>query len=161
MLYKPKEPFKQEKVKQGDTIDFNSYAKSVQEIPERQLIYNSVTCLDCGETLVSNYTHDYKTCNCSQQTMVDGGLSYAKFGGKDLNRVQKNHLYSDSPHEKVRQVIARGSRGKSGKESLSYILLKDIDDDYLKAIIEYEQKNRPDNPLIKIYKNEQEFRKNN
>ena len=28
---------------------------------EKQLVHNSVTCLECGETLVSFHTHDYKT----------------------------------------------------------------------------------------------------
>ena len=36
-----------------------------------KLIYNSVICLSCGETLISRHRHDYKTCSCENETMVD------------------------------------------------------------------------------------------
>lgn len=52
---------------------------------EKQLIYNSVKCLNCGEILVSYHRHDYKTCNCENETMCDGGLDYGRYGGKDLS----------------------------------------------------------------------------
>ena len=126
---------------------------------EKQLIYNSVTCLQCGEVLVSNHVHDYRTCSCPQATMVDGGSEYGRYGGKDLALVQTNYLYDDAPHEQIREVVSRGSRGKSGGEELKYILLKDIDDEYLDALIEYEQKLRPFNKYLPIYILEKEFRK--
>lgn len=125
---------------------------------EKQLIYNSVTCLQCGEVLVSNYGHDYKTCNCDNETMVDGGLNYGHYGGKDLALVQTNYLYDDAPHSIIREKISRGSRGKSGREELKYILLKDIDDEYLDALIDYEETHRPQNRFLQIYKNEQKWR---
>lgn len=126
---------------------------------EKQLIHNSVTCLQCGEVLVSKHVHDYQVCSCPQATMVDGGDSYGRYGGKDLNLVQTNYLYSDAPHEQIREKISRGSRGKSGRGELKYILLKDIDDEYLDALIEYEQKLRPFNKYLPIYILEKEFRK--
>ena len=45
---------------------------------EKQLIHNSVTCLECGETLISRFTHDYNTCSCPQQTsvMVGSGTGF-------------------------------------------------------------------------------------
>lgn len=127
---------------------------------EKQLIHNSVTCLQCGEVLVSKHVHDYQVCSCPQATMCDGGLEYGRFGGKDLNLVQTNYLYSDAPHEQIREKISRGSRGKSGREGLKYILLKDIDEEYLQAIIDYEELNRPNNKYLPIYRAEQKFRKN-
>ena len=125
----------------------------------RKLVINSVTCLQCGETLISRYRHDYNTCNCDNETMVDGGLGYGRYGGKDLSLVQTNYLYTDSPHEKVREHVERGTRGKNGDEELRHVKLKNIDDDWLKAIIEYEEDLRPNNPFIEIYKNEVEWRK--
>ena len=38
--------------------------------------------------LVSNWVHDYKTCGCPNQTMIDGGYDYLRCGGKDLNKTQ-------------------------------------------------------------------------
>lgn len=124
----------------------------------KQLIYNSVTCLECGETLVSYSVHDYKTCECEQATMVDGGNEYGRYGGKDLSKVQTNYLYSDTPFEQIREVITRGSRGKDGKQPLTYIKLKDIDDEYLDALIDYEEELRPNNRYLPFYKQEKQFR---
>lgn len=126
---------------------------------DKQLIHNSVTCLECGKTLVSYNTHDYKTCSCPNQTSVDGGLSYGRYGGLDLSKVQTNYLYSDSPHEQIREVVSRGGRGKNGDEPLKYVLLKDVDDEWLEAIIKYEKELRPNNRFIPIYLEEQKFRK--
>lgn len=47
-----------------------------------------IQCLVCKEILVSFYRHDYKTCKCPNQTMIDGGRDYLKVGGKDLKKVQ-------------------------------------------------------------------------
>lgn len=126
---------------------------------EKQLIHNSVTCLECGETLISRFTHDYNTCSCPQQTSVDGGLSYGKYGGKDLNKVQTNYLYNDAPHEIIREYLERGTYGKNGDEELKYVKLKDIDDSWLQAIIVYENEYRPQNRMLKYYLVEQKFRK--
>jgi hypothetical protein len=125
---------------------------------EKQLIHSSVTCLECGEVLVSYHRHDYKTCSCEQGTMIDGGLEYLRCGGKDLAKVQTNTLYDDAPHEQIREVVSRGGRGVNGDEPLTYVLLKDISSDWLESIIEYETQHRPTNRFLPIYKNEQKFR---
>ena len=127
---------------------------------EKQLVHNSVTCLECGETLVSFHTHDYKTCSCENETMVDGGLSYGRYGGKDLNKVQTNYLYDDDPFEKIREVVCRGGRGIDGKQPLKYVFLKDIDDERLGAIIDYEEQYRPNNKYLPIYYKELNYRNN-
>lgn len=125
---------------------------------EKQLLYNSVTCLNCGETLESLHRHDYKTCSCENKTMVDGGESYHRCGGKDLSLVKSNCLYSDDAHEKLREVVSRGGRGKNGDEELKYVLLKDVDDEWLEAIIEYEELNRPNNKYLPVYREEVKLR---
>lgn len=61
------------------------------------LIYNlkpisdnfaGVLCLECGTLLVSWETWDNKTCGCENSTMVDGGRSFLRYGGKDMTKVQ-------------------------------------------------------------------------
>ena len=126
----------------------------------KQLVHNSVTCLECGETLVSFHTHDYKTCSCENETMVDGGLSYGRYGGKDLDKVKTNYVYDDEPFEKIREVVCRGGRGIDGKQPLKYVLLKDIDDEWLGAIIDYEEQYRPNNKYLPIYYKELNYRNN-
>lgn len=49
---------------------------------------NIIQCLQCKWVLVSNYIHDYKTCGCPNQTMIDGGYDYLRYGGKDLSKIK-------------------------------------------------------------------------
>lgn len=125
----------------------------------KKILFNSVICLNCGEQLISRHVHDYKTCTCENETMVDGGLDYIRFGGKDLNLVQSFVLDDSEPFEILRRYIERGSRGKDGKQPLKYIKLMDIDDEYLDSLIKYEEELRPNNPYLVYYKKEKEFRK--
>lgn len=48
---------------------------------------SKVKCLKCGVILESTHRHDYKTCDCENQTMVDGGSDYLRCGGKDMSLV--------------------------------------------------------------------------
>jgi hypothetical protein len=69
--------------------------------------------------------------------MVDGGLDYARYGAMDMKKIVHHEVYADEDFEKVRQYATRGSRGKDGKQPLSYIAIKDMDDDYLQAVLDY------------------------
>lgn len=127
----------------------------------KQLICNSVTCLECGEILISYSVHDYKTCKCEQATMVDGGLEYGRYGGKDITRIQTNYIYDDSPFENIREYLCRGGRGKDGTEELKYVRLKDLNDEWLVALIEFEETHRPENRYLPYYKQEKKYREIN
>ena len=128
---------------------------------EKHLVHNSVTCLECGETLVSFHTHDYKTCSCENETSVDGGLSYVRYGGKDLDKVKTNYVYDDDKIEVIREVFYRGGRGKNMDEPLKYVPLKDINNEWLQAIIDYEEQYRPNNKYLPIYYKELDYRNDN
>lgn len=99
----------------------------------RQLVYNAVKCLDCGETIVSYHRHDYKTCSCDN-AMVDGGTAYTRYGGKNIEKID---VYADDDFEVVRKYATRGSRGVNGDQPLSWIAICDMDDDYLEAVLDY------------------------
>lgn len=126
----------------------------------KQLIHNSIQTPD-GTILTSSHRHDYVTHldKNGETYFLDGGTE--GYTRTSINKVPAKNLslYSDDAHEKLREVISRGSRGKNGDEELKYILLKGIDYDYLKAIIEYETERRPDNKFLPIYKEELKFRK--
>ena len=100
----------------------------------RQLVYNAVECLDCGETIVSYHRHDYKTCECEGEAMVDGGVSYSRYGGRNIKKID---VYTDDDFEVVRKHATRGSRGPNGDKPLSWIAICDMDDDYLEAVLDY------------------------
>ena len=128
---------------------------------KRVLLHNSIKTPD-GTILVSKHVHDYvshKDKVTNTVFAVDGGDEYQRWliGGKyeDLS------LYSDDQHEKLREVVERGRRGIHGDEELKYEVLKDISDGWLQAIIIYEEKLRPDNKYLPVYRTEEEYRKTN
>lgn len=45
-------------------------------------------CLECKKILVSFHRHNYKSCGCPNNTMIDGGHDYLRYGGKDLTKIQ-------------------------------------------------------------------------
>ena len=48
-----------------------------------------VKCLKCGKVLESKYRHDFRQCNCENQTFVDGGGEYySRYGGVDMDLVK-------------------------------------------------------------------------
>lgn len=103
----------------------------------RQTVYNAIKCLECNEVLVSHKVHEYVTCSCPNQAMCDGGLYYERYGAKDLDKIEKLYVYDDDDFEDVRRYAFRGSRGKDGKEQLTWIAICDMDDDYLQSVLEY------------------------
>jgi len=103
----------------------------------RQLVYNAVTCTECNETIVSYHRHDYKTCSCPNEAMVDGGTAYLRYGAKNMSKIKIFAVYTDDDFELVRKYATRGSRGKDGKDPLSWIAICDMDDDYLEAVLDY------------------------
>jgi hypothetical protein len=39
-----------------------------------------VLCPQCRKRMFSYHVHDYKTCGCPNDTMVDGGKEYLRYG---------------------------------------------------------------------------------
>lgn len=49
---------------------------------------NKVKCLACGVILESKYMHDFQICECENETFVDGGKYYQRYGGMDSRKVK-------------------------------------------------------------------------
>jgi hypothetical protein len=69
--------------------------------------------------------------------MADGGNEYGRYGAMDMNRIKTFYVYADDDFEIVRKHATRGSRGKDGKQPLTWIAIADMDDDYLEEILDY------------------------
>lgn len=126
---------------------------------QRHIIKNSIITPD-GTILISKHRHNY---NCYIDTInnkeycVDGGLSYLRRIGNS-EEYTENSVYSDDPHEKIREHFEWGTYGPDGTEGLHYILLKNMSNehienclktnllDYIKQIFEdelvYRKKNK-------------------
>ena len=103
---------------------------------EIQIILNRVQCRECGEVLTSHHRHDYKTCGCTNETMVDGGNEYQRYGGLNLDLVDTSstiHLSDD--HMMNRSAAHWGNRGKDGKSALSYKSIADMSNDHILNIL--------------------------
>ena len=125
---------------------------------EKQLIYSAVRTPD-GTVLESKHRHDYVS------HLDTNGETYILDGGTDYIRTSVNKepakslaLYDDEPFEVIREHIYRGGRGKDRKQPLKYVKLSEIDDEWLDAIISYENEYRPNNINLKWYNLEKEFR---
>ena len=127
----------------------------------RQIVYNAVDCLDCGETIVSYHRHDYKTCGCRNQATVDGGLDYLRYGAVDMSKIQLVVVYADMPHSVVRLYATRGGRVEDGKQPLNWVRICDMNDEWLQAVLDYyDNVDVTKNWHLNIIKNEIEYRKN-
>lgn len=49
---------------------------------------HAVMCKNCNTVLYSINRHHYHKCSCSNETMVDGGKQYLRYGGKDLKKIK-------------------------------------------------------------------------
>jgi hypothetical protein len=123
---------------------------------ERQIVYNAIDCLDCGETIVSYHRHDYKTCGCRNQATVDGGNDYLRYGAVDFNKIKSVAVFADMPHSVVRLYATRGGRGEDGKQPLTWVRICDMNDDWLEAVLDYGGAEWH----LNIIRNEIEYRKN-
>ncbi len=103
---------------------------------EKQIILNRVQCRECGEVLTSYHRHDYKTCGCTNETMIDGGNEYQRYGGLNLDLVDTSStIYLSDDHQMNRSAAHWGNRGKDGRSPLSYKSVADMSNDHINNII--------------------------
>jgi len=108
----------------------------IDNIMEKQIILNRVQCRECGEVLTSYNRHDYKTCGCTNETMVDGGTDYQRYGGLNLDLVDTSStIYLSDDHEMNRSAAHWGNRGKDGRSPLSYKSIADMSNKHIINII--------------------------
>lgn len=95
----------------------------------------------------------------SAGNFIDGGTDgYIRIGGRPLEEWEDLCLYTDDPHEKIREVFIWKSYGKNFSQPEGvYTLLKDLTDDHIIAICET-QTHLPEY-ILEMFRNEQLFRK--
>lgn len=93
------------------------------------LIQNAAYCSDCDKIFVSTNCHDMTGC---KHGFIDGGLDYVRGGG----RLESLALYTTNSRDDIKNKLVWGTYGKNGNESLRRKLVKDLDTDHLKAILE-------------------------
>lgn len=104
---------------------------------EPRIVCNRIRTPD-GTILESMHRHDFKSHPDKNGLiyMVDGGLDYLRRNVHDEAPYTELSVYSDSPHDVIREVFKWGTRGKDGKQPLKYVPLKDLTIEHIEAILE-------------------------
>lgn len=129
---------------------------------EKQIILNRIKTPD-GTILTSYHIHDFKIhLDANGKTYgVDGGLEYLRrIGPNDYIELS---MYSDEPFEVIRENFGRINRGKNLNQKPVFVLLKDMNDEWLNAVIQWYEDGgvvKGNNPLVDLYFTERNFRKN-
>ena len=71
------------------------------------LVHNSVRCLVCNEVLVSKSQHHFVQCQCPNETATDGGNSYQRFMGRDLDKIENLSKYIIMTEQEYEDMLER------------------------------------------------------
>jgi hypothetical protein len=99
------------------------------------IVYSQMTTPD-GTILVSRRVHDFVSHQDKngKEYFLDGGLDYVR--GSDHGDENYFAVTLDNPHEIVRQYASWGTYGKSGKDPLRYVKVKDMETDHILAVLD-------------------------
>lgn len=100
--------------------------------------------------LVSSSNHDYQAHTDSNGVLysVDGGYEECTWSNGN-GQEECLRLSSDDQFLEVREKLLWGSYGKSGKEPLHHIRLKDMEEDHIANVIEYLNAHHVGSPVAK------------
>lgn len=73
----------------------------------KQLIKNSVKCLECGEILESKHRHQFSMCDCPNETATDGGNIYQRYMGRDLNKIEDLSKYVYMTEQEYQDMLEK------------------------------------------------------
>ena len=124
------------------------------------LLYNAIKCPD-GTLIVSRHQHDFQMHRQEdgREYSVDGGLLYQLIGYSD-NEYTNLCVYSDDPHEKIREHfewIRTFDKDMNKLPEPEIIKLKDITDDHLMKLVEWTNSGCP-REIHKVFVDEVEYR---
>ena len=124
-----------------------------------KIVSNRIRTPD-GTILESIHRHDYVTYIDAngKEYMVDGGLDYLRRNIHDDAPYEELSLYSGAYHQLIRQVFKWGTRGKDGKQPLTWLVLQDMETDHIEAILETQSHLRE--YIRQVFVNELNFRGN-
>ena len=101
------------------------------------LVYNAIRTPD-GTVLESTHRHDYIVYQDKngKEYMVDGGLEYIRRNVYDDAPFEELSIFLEDGQDKVREVVKWGTYGIDGNQPLTYILLKDMSIEHIRACLE-------------------------
>ena len=85
----------------------SEYWKLKEKGLRKVLTLNSVKCLECGEILESKNRHHMSMCSCPNETATDGGLSYQRYMGRDLDKIENLSKYVIMTEQEYQDMLER------------------------------------------------------
>lgn len=106
-----------------------------------------------GTIVQSHHRHDFVEYAGG---FVDGGIDYIRLGAKAV-KWKDLCVYSNDPHVVIREAFTWGTRGKDGNQPVRYVLLKDLTEEHIEAILETQW--QIPNYIRKVFEDELKYRK--
>jgi len=127
---------------------------------EPRLLANRIITPD-GTMLQSFSRHDYKeyTDANGKEYMVDGGIEYQRCNVHDDAPHQDACVYSDDPHDVIRDAFHWGTYGKGGDQPLRWAKLSEMTNNHIEAILVTQHHIGPQ--IRKVFEDEQQYRLDN
>lgn len=110
--------------------------KDSEPIDSPIIIQNARKCLMCDKIIASIHTHDYQTCGCENDTMVDGGPDYCRCGAVDFDKTVNLCLDDSMSIHYINENLLWGTYGKDGKQPLEWKFICMLETDHLIAILD-------------------------
>lgn len=101
----------------------------------QKILLNRIKTPD-GTILTSYNRHDYVTYKdtiTKEVLMVDGGTDYLR---RHVGTYEELSVFDNGSHLTRREALHWGTRGKGGKQPLTYKPIKDLDSDHIQAILD-------------------------
>ena len=113
-----------------------------------------------GTIIQSRHRHDYQTHidTVSGETyMIDGGNNYLR---RSVNKMEATLecIMSNDSHDNIREVMTWGTRGKSGRDPLKWVFLKDMDTNHIEAVLDTQT--QITSQIRSIFETELKYREN-
>jgi len=127
---------------------------------ESYLVASFMICPD-GYILQSKNRHDYQEYTDEQGNyfMLDGGLDYQRYSNES-NKGALKQVYNTDPIDIIREHMYWGRNYDENKQLLpktEWVLLKDITDDHLDALLVYLKGKK----FLDVFKKEKQYRNGN
>jgi NADPH-dependent curcumin reductase CurA len=87
------------------------------------IIQNAVTCLGCGDFIVSKHRHDFVTCTCGSIS-VDGGQAYLRRVGDFTNAVDHSWELPDELYRQCADAVEEAIDTNRNKFGIANAVLR-------------------------------------
>ena len=102
------------------------------------IIQNAVTCLGCGDFIVSKHRHDFVTCTCGAVS-VDGGQSYLRRVGDFGNAMDLSWSLPDAVYEDCAEAVQNAMDSGRNKFGIANAVMRTLRE-YERIVAEGEQR---------------------